>query len=126
VQRIASPQDQRFEPFGPRIEPRVVWLRSPLGGWAAKANLTFQPPRILPVYFHGVPKDSNLACRGDERSGSEKINPRKPIMGDRSPKSVQKKATQKQTQANDASSKKQQLITSQQATKAKAALSKKK
>jgi hypothetical protein len=42
-------------------------------------------------------------------------------MGDRSPKSVQKQASQKQSRTNDANSKKQQLITSQQATKAKLA-----
>ena len=47
-------------------------------------------------------------------------------MGDRSPKSVQKQASQKQTKSNDANSKKQQLITSQQATKAKLAAGKKK
>ncbi len=47
-------------------------------------------------------------------------------MGDRSPKSVQKQASQKQSRANDSNSKKQQLITSQQATKAKAAAGKKK
>lgn len=47
-------------------------------------------------------------------------------MGDRSPKSVQKKASQKQTTVNAANSKKQQLINSQQATKAKLAANKKK
>ena len=47
-------------------------------------------------------------------------------MGDRSPKSVQKQASQKQSKANDSSQKKQALITSQQATKAKAAANKKK
>lgn len=47
-------------------------------------------------------------------------------MGDRSPKSVQKSASQKQSKANVASGKKQQLITAQQATKAKAAANKKK
>lgn len=47
-------------------------------------------------------------------------------MGDRSPKSVQKQASQKQSRANDANSKKQQLITAQQATKAKLAANKKK
>ena len=46
-------------------------------------------------------------------------------MGDRSPKSVQKKASQKLSASNDANSKKQQLITSQQATKAKLAAGKK-
>ena len=47
-------------------------------------------------------------------------------MGDRSPKSVQKQASQKQTRTDDANSKKQQVITSQQATKAKLAAGKKK
>lgn len=47
-------------------------------------------------------------------------------MGDRSPKSVQKNASQKQAKSNVANNKKQALITSQQATKAKAAASKKK
>jgi hypothetical protein len=47
-------------------------------------------------------------------------------MGDRSPKSVQKQASQKQLKSNDASQKKQALITSQQATKAKLATTKKK
>lgn len=47
-------------------------------------------------------------------------------MGDRSPKSVQKQASQKQSRTNDANNKKQQLITSQQATKARMAANKKK
>jgi hypothetical protein len=47
-------------------------------------------------------------------------------MGDRSPKSVQKQASQKQSKADDANNKKQQLITSQQATKAKLTAGKKK
>lgn len=47
-------------------------------------------------------------------------------MGDRSPKSVQKSASQKQSKNSVASNKKQALITSQQATKAKAAANKKK
>ena len=47
-------------------------------------------------------------------------------MGDRSPKSVQKQAAQKQSKADETDRKKQELITSQQATKAKAAASKKK
>ncbi len=47
-------------------------------------------------------------------------------MGDRSPKSVQKHASQKQSKADAIGLKKQQLITSQQATKAKAAANKKK
>lgn len=47
-------------------------------------------------------------------------------MGDRSPKSVQKQASQKQSKLNDVDRKKQQLITSQQATKSKLAAAKKK
>ena len=47
-------------------------------------------------------------------------------MGDRSPKSNQKQATQKQTKANGVNQKKQAAITAQQATKAKAAAAKKK
>ncbi len=47
-------------------------------------------------------------------------------MGDRSPKSTQKKASQKQSKSNDSNQKKQALITSQQATKAKVAANKKK
>ena len=52
------------------------------------------------------------------------LNERKPTMGDRSPKSVQKQASQKQSKANDANKNKQALIMSQQAAKAKAAASK--
>lgn len=47
-------------------------------------------------------------------------------MGDRSPKSTQKQATQKQAKTDVAAQQKQSLITSQQATKAKAAASKRK
>ena len=47
-------------------------------------------------------------------------------MGDRSPKSNQKQATQKQTKANGVNQKKQAVITAQQATKAKAPAAKKK
>jgi hypothetical protein len=46
-------------------------------------------------------------------------------MGDRSPKSVQKKASQKQSKTNDSNRQKQALVTAQQATKAKAAAKKK-
>ncbi len=47
-------------------------------------------------------------------------------MGDRSPKSTQKQAAQKQAKNDVVNQKKQQLITSQQATKAKLAANKKK
>jgi hypothetical protein len=53
------------------------------------------------------------------------LNRRQPAMGDRSPKSVQKQASQKQSKNNDSNQKKQALITSQQATKAKLAANKK-
>jgi hypothetical protein len=46
-------------------------------------------------------------------------------MGDRSPKSVQKQASQKQSKTNVSNQKKQAVITAQQATK-KAAAGKKK
>ena len=47
-------------------------------------------------------------------------------MGDRSPKSVQKQASQKQSKNDGIHQKKNALITAQQATKAKAAANKKK
>ncbi len=47
-------------------------------------------------------------------------------MGDRSPKSVQKQASQKQSKNDGANQKKNALIMAQQATKAKAAANKKK
>ena len=47
-------------------------------------------------------------------------------MGDRSPKSTQKQASQKQSKNNGISQQKNALIMSQQATKAKAAASKRK
>lgn len=47
-------------------------------------------------------------------------------MGDRSPKSTQKQASQKQAKTDASNNKKQALVTSQQATKAKAAALKKK
>jgi hypothetical protein len=49
-----------------------------------------------------------------------------PTMGDRSPKSVQKSATQKQSKTNAVAGKKAAAVTAQQATKAKAAANKKK
>ncbi len=47
-------------------------------------------------------------------------------MGDRSPKSAQKQAAQKQAKTDVVAEQKQRLITSQQATKAKAAANKRK
>jgi hypothetical protein len=54
------------------------------------------------------------------------LKERIPTMGDRSPKSVQKQAAQKQSKTSVSNQKKQALITSQQATKAKATAAKKK
>jgi hypothetical protein len=47
-------------------------------------------------------------------------------MGDRSPKSTQKQANQKQSKVDGVQQKKQALINAQQATKAKVAANKKK
>lgn len=47
-------------------------------------------------------------------------------MGDKSPKSVQKKASQKQSKNDGVNQKKQALVTAQQATKSKLAANKKK
>lgn len=47
-------------------------------------------------------------------------------MGDRSPKSTQKQASQKQSKANVVNQQKSALISAQQATKAKAAANKRK
>jgi hypothetical protein len=49
-----------------------------------------------------------------------------PTMGDKSPKSTQKQASQKQAKSDVSNKKKQQQINDQQATKAKAAAAKKK
>ena len=58
-------------------------------------------------------------------SGGE-ITKTNPPMGDRSPKSNQKQASQKQAKADVVTKNKQAAITAQQATKAKAAAAKKK
>ena len=69
--------------------------------------------------------DKAKRIRGNDFPGCvvTKINP---PMGDRSPKSNQKQATQKQTKAKVVTQKKQAAVTAQQATKAKAAAAKKK
>lgn len=63
-----------------------------------------------------------------KRTYRRRDNPTKETstMGDRSPKSNQKQASQKQSKADGVSQKKQSLINAQQATKAKAAALKKK
>jgi hypothetical protein len=57
---------------------------------------------------------------------ASQLNERTPTMGDRSPKSTQKKASQKQSKADGVNQQKQALINAQQATKAKIAANKKK
>lgn len=70
--------------------------------------------------------DKDQRLRGNEHSVGEATQRKNITMGDRSPKSVQKQASQKQSRTNDSNQKKQAVITSQQATKAKAAANKKK
>ena len=76
------------------------------------------------------PMDGRLVTSPPAATNSpEAINnlQRKTItMGDRSPKSTQKQASQKQAKADASNNKKQAQITSQQATKLKAAALKKK
>ena len=74
----------------------------------------------------GVFEDKEQRPRGNKHSEGETTQRRIPTMGDRSPKSVQKQASQKQSKVNDSNQKKQAIVTSQQATKAKAAANKKK
>ncbi len=72
--------------------------------------------------------DNEPRHRGNNYSEGEatQLNERKPTMGDKSPKSTQKQASQKQAKTNVSNNKKQALITSQQATKSKLAANKKK
>jgi len=74
----------------------------------------------------GVTGYKEQRLRENEYSEGEATQRKKSTMGDRSPKSVQKQAAQKQSKNSDLNQKKQALITSQQATKAKAAANKKK
>ena len=64
--------------------------------------------------------------RNEYSDGEVTFIKKETAMGDRSPKSVQKQASQKQSRTNDSNQKKQQLLTAQQATKAKLAANKKK
>ena len=68
------------------------------------------------------------ATPAGKRTYRRRDNPTKETstMGDRSPKSNQKQASQKQSKADGVNQKKQSLITAQQATKAKIAATKKK
>jgi len=96
-------------------------------GFLLKRRSGFNAGLTTLVYIGAIPGDEQGRIRGNEHS-EWRVNPnqRKPTMGDKSPKSTQKKASQKQSKNDDASKKKQQLITSQQATKAKVAANKKK
>jgi hypothetical protein len=78
------------------------------------------------VYNSFELSDKAALRRGNQHSdGDTTLIERTPTMGDRSPKSVQKQASQKQSKNNEANSRKQQLINTQQATKAKLAANKK-
>ena len=93
----------------------------------AKGGSLLSPARPKVVYFaDNVGKVLQRLRRNEHSDGEITLIERIPAMGDRSPKSNQKQASQKQSRSNDASSKKQQLITAQQATKAKLAANKKK
>ncbi len=70
--------------------------------------------------------DNDQRLRENEYSQGEATQRKNITMGDRSPKSVQKQASQKQSRTNDSNQKKQAVVSSQQATKAKAAVNKKK
>jgi hypothetical protein len=89
----------------------------------------FRLGRTTTVVYIVVPfrEPRGDAFRGNIHSEGQTTSLKgKPNMGDRSPKSVQKQASQKQSRTDDANSKKQQLINAQQATKAKLAANKKK
>lgn len=78
----------------------------------------------------GLAKSRAGANKAGRRRGNTFLGGAKPKtippMGDRSPKSNQKQATQKQAKNDGVNQKKQAVITAQQATKAKAAAAKKK
>ena len=76
----------------------------------------------------GLKLRDNRSTPAGKRTYRRRDNPTKEpsTMGDRSPKSNQKQASQKQSKADGVSQKKQSLINAQQATKAKAAAMKKK
>jgi hypothetical protein len=83
--------------------------------------------RATVVYFAGALRDNQPRRRGNKHSAGEIThNEGNPTMGDRSPKSTQKNASQKQAKADVSDKKKQQEIQAQQATKAKAAAAAKK
>src|ERR1035437_231779 len=107
-----------------RLRPARKQARSHLAGSrnAADQKKTSRGPGPDGSLHAVALRDKQGHRRGNEHSdGQTTLIERKPTMGDRSPKSVQKQASQKQSRTNDANSKKQQLITSQQATKAKLA-----
>jgi len=86
--------------------------------------MQFTGPTV--VYITGAFGDNPSRLR-EKRTFRRRDNPsKKSNMGDRSPKSVQKQASQKQSKSDGVNVKKQQLISAQQATKAKQAANKKK
>ena len=84
-------------------------------------------PAATVVYNAGCFEDEQRRLRGNKHSAGELILLKGiPTMGDKSPKSAQKKASQKQAASNVENQKKQNLISSQQATKTKLAAGKRK
>lgn len=81
---------------------------------------------ILSLAVRAIVKDKQAHRRGNQHSERDKLSERVDIMGDKSPKSVQKQASQKQSKADVENKKKQAVVLSQQAAKAKAAANKKK
>lgn len=78
------------------------------------------------VYFAAKLADERNRRRPNEPAAGQPAIQNQIPMGDRSPKSAQKQAAQKQAKTDVVAEQKQRLITSQQATKAKAAANKRK
>ncbi len=85
----------------------------------------FQRFMEMDIAMGAVARDTSGSA-GEGRFSPAAPNQHTNPMGDRSPKSNQKQATQKQAKADVVNQKKQAVITAQQATKAKAAAAKKK
>jgi hypothetical protein len=101
--------------------------RSPAGNHLHGRTFHFPAKPPLGVFTIGLNSEYKVfRLRRNIHSAGELTHHINIIMGDKSPKSVQKKATQKQKTTDAASDKKRSLITAQQATKAKAAANKKK
>ena len=104
--------------MGQKVVRDLSWL-------TAHARHSENRSRLL-LALAGFNGDNRQLLRGNDYSEGEATSLRKFIMGDRSPKSAQKQASQKQSKTDAVSQKKNALITSRQATKAKAAAAKRK